>query len=132
MTGTLMRRAGPARRRSPGDAALPLPAPPDRRRFRRKLLDWYDRNGRPLPWRRTNDPYHVLVSEIMLQQTQVDRVLPKYAEWLQKYPSFDALAAAPEQDVTDTWHPLGYNVRPRRLQTLEVARMLIPEAEHVP
>ena len=54
----------------------------------------------------------------MLQQTQVDRVLPKYAEWLDKYPSLDALAAAPEDDVTRTWYPLGYNIRPRRLQTI--------------
>jgi A/G-specific adenine glycosylase len=54
----------------------------------------------------------------MLQQTQVDRVLPKYAEWLDKYPSFHALATAPEDDVTSTWYPLGYNIRPRRLQTI--------------
>ena len=79
---------------------------------------WYGRHGRDLPWRKTDDPYHILVSEIMLQQTQVDRVLPKYAEWLDKYPSFDALAAAPEADVTDTWYPLGYNIRPQRLQTI--------------
>jgi A/G-specific adenine glycosylase len=54
----------------------------------------------------------------MLQQTQVDRVLPKYAEWLQKYPSMEVLATAPEREVTDTWYPLGYNIRPRRLQTI--------------
>src|ERR1700687_2472324 len=96
----------------------PLPAPGDRRRFRRRLLAWYRRHGRDLPWRNTNDPYHILVSEIMLQQTQVDRVLPKYAEWLEKYPSFDALASAAEDDVTSTWYPLGYNIRPRRLQTI--------------
>ena len=54
----------------------------------------------------------------MLQQTQVDRVLPKYTEWLDKYPSLDALAAAPEQDVTATWYPLGYNIRPKRLHTI--------------
>lgn len=54
----------------------------------------------------------------MLQQTQVDRVLPKYAEWLEKYPSFHALAAAPEQDVTAAWYPLGYNIRPKRLQSI--------------
>jgi A/G-specific adenine glycosylase len=54
----------------------------------------------------------------MLQQTQVDRVLPKYAEWLDKYPSLDALATAHEEDVTRTWYPLGYNIRPRRLQTI--------------
>src|SRR5215212_8491689 len=93
-----------------------LPPPPARRQFRRRLLTWYRRHGRDLPWRKTSDPYHILVSEIMLQQTQVDRVLPKYAEWLRKYPSFDALAAAPEREVTETWYPLGYNIRPRRLQ----------------
>ena len=98
--------------------ALPVPPPPDRRRFRQRLLTWYRRHGRDLPWRKTDDPYHILVSEIMLQQTQVDRVLPKYAEWLEKYPSFGALAAAPERDVTETWRPLGYNVRPRRLQSI--------------
>ena len=97
---------------------LPLPAPPDRRRFRQRLLTWYRRHGRDLPWRKTNDPYHILVSEIMLQQTQVDRVLPKYAEWLAKYPSLGTLAAASEQEVTEAWYPLGYNIRPRRLQTI--------------
>jgi len=95
-----------------------VPAPPDRRRFRQRLLTWYGRHGRDLPWRRTDDPYHILVSEIMLQQTQVDRVLPKYAEWLEKYPSLHALAAAPERDVTAAWYPLGYNIRPKRLQTI--------------
>jgi A/G-specific adenine glycosylase len=103
-----------AKKRKP----LPLPAPPDRRRFRQRLLTWYGRHGRDLPWRKTDDPYHILVSEIMLQQTQVDRVLPKYAEWLEKYPSLDALAAAPERDVTQTWRPLGYNIRPKRLQSI--------------
>src|SRR5471032_1093491 len=98
--------------------ALPLPAPPDRRRFRQRLLTWYGRHGRDLPWRKTDDPYHILVSEIMLQQTQVDRVLPKYAEWLGKYPSMEVLAAAPEKDVTKTWYPLGYNIRPKRLQSI--------------
>jgi A/G-specific adenine glycosylase len=92
--------------------------PADRRRFRQRLLTWYRRHGRDLPWRKTSDPYHILVSEIMLQQTQVDRVLPKYAEWLDRYPSFEALAAAPESDVTRTWYPLGYNIRPKRLQSI--------------
>jgi len=58
------------------------------------------------------------VSEIMLQQTQVDRVLPKYHEWLDRYPSLEALADAPETDVTNTWYPLGYNIRPKRLQAI--------------
>jgi A/G-specific adenine glycosylase len=105
----------PKKRRT---APLPVPPPPDRRRFRQRLLAWYRRHGRDLPWRKTADPYHILVSEIMLQQTQVDRVLPKYAEWLEKYPSLAVLAAAPEEDVTSTWRPLGYNIRPRRLQTI--------------
>jgi A/G-specific adenine glycosylase len=98
-----------------------LDSPPDpaaRRRFRRRLLEWYRRNGRDLPWRRTRDPYHILVSEVMLQQTQVDRVLPKYAQWLEKYPTLEALAVAPEEDVTLMWRPLGYNIRPRRLHAI--------------
>jgi A/G-specific adenine glycosylase len=82
------------------------------------LLGWYDRHGRALPWRETDDPYHILVSEVMLQQTQVDRVLPKYHEWLGKYPSLSALADATQADVADTWYPLGYNIRPQRLQSI--------------
>jgi len=58
------------------------------------------------------------VSEVMLQQTQVDRVLPKYHEWIEKYPTLGALAAAPEEEVNQTWRPLGYNVRPRRLHAI--------------
>ncbi len=96
----------------------PLPAPARRQWFRRRLLDWYWKNGRSLPWRETDDPYHILVSEVMLQQTQVDRVLPKYHEWLDRYPSLEALADAPEDDVVRTWYPLGYNIRPRRLQAI--------------
>jgi A/G-specific adenine glycosylase len=95
-----------------------LPAPASRQRFRRALLAWYKVHGRDLPWRRTADPYHILVSEIMLQQTQVDRVVPKYHEWLDKYPSLHALANAPESDVSSTWRPLGYNIRPKRLHAI--------------
>ena len=102
----------------PATRTLPVPAPHARRRFRSRLLAWYRRHGRNLPWRNTRDPYRILVSEIMLQQTQVDRVLPKYAEWLRKFPSLDALAAAPGREVTRTWYPLGYNIRPRRLQAI--------------
>ncbi len=96
----------------------PVPAPGTRQQFRRRLLTWYRANGRDLPWRQTSDPYHILVSEVMLQQTQVDRVLPKYHEWLAKYPSLEVLADAPERDVSETWRPLGYNIRPRRLQSI--------------
>jgi A/G-specific adenine glycosylase len=99
-------------------SAAPLPPPAARQAFRRRLLTWYRANGRDLPWRRTDDPYHILVSEVMLQQTQVDRVLPKYHEWLHKYPSFEALAAAPVKEVSETWRPLGYNIRPRRLHAI--------------
>ena len=95
-----------------------LPLPEVRQRFRRRLLAWYRRNARDLPWRRTRDPYHILVSEVMLQQTQVDRVLPKYRQWLERYPTLQALASAPEQDVTELWRPLGYNIRPRRLHAI--------------
>jgi A/G-specific adenine glycosylase len=98
--------------------STPLPLPAHRRRFRRTLLAWYRRYGRDLPWRRTTDPYHILLSEVMLQQTQVERVLPKYAEWLERYPTLEALAAAPEEEVTRAWYPLGYNIRPRRLHTI--------------
>jgi A/G-specific adenine glycosylase len=82
------------------------------------MLAWYRRHGRDLPWRQTRDPYRILVSEIMLQQTQVDRVLSKYHEWLDRYPTFAALAAAPEADAVTTWYPLGYNIRPRRLHAI--------------
>ena len=95
-----------------------LPEPTHRRRFRGALLKWYRAHGRDLPWRRTSDPYHILVSEVMLQQTQVDRVLPKYHEWLERFPSLAALASADEHDVANTWRPLGYNIRPRRLQSI--------------
>jgi A/G-specific adenine glycosylase len=98
-------------------AALHIPAG-DRQWFRRRLLAWYRQYGRDLPWRTTRDPYRVLVSEVMLQQTQVDRVVPKYHEWLERYPTFDALAMAREEDVVQTWRPLGYNIRPRRLQSI--------------
>ena len=99
-------------------SAASLPPPKTRQRFRRALLAWYRTHGRDLPWRRTSDPYHILVSEVMLQQTQVDRVLPKYDEWLRKYPSLEALASASEAEVSETWRPLGYNIRPRRLHAI--------------
>jgi A/G-specific adenine glycosylase len=95
---------------------LSLPEPKTRKRFQRRLLAWYRQHGRRLPWRRTRDPYSILVSEIMLQQTQVDRVIPKYHEFLRKYPTLEALAGAPVQEVKRTWYPLGYNIRPVHLR----------------
>ncbi len=86
-----------------------------RPRFQRRLLTWYRRHGRDLPWRKTRDAYSILVSEIMLQQTQVERVIPKYREFLKRYPSLEALARAPVKEVKRTWYPLGYNIRPVHL-----------------
>jgi len=94
------------------------PDPALKQRFQRRLLSWYSANGRDLPWRKTSDPYHILVSEVMLQQTQVDRVVPKYHEFLERYPSFEDLAEAPVGDVKKTWYPLGYNIRPVRLHSI--------------
>ena len=93
-----------------------LPDLPARRRFQRRLLAWYARHRRDLPWRRTENPYHILVSEIMLQQTQVERVIPKYREFLRRYPTFEKLARARPDEVRRTWYPLGYNIRPAHLQ----------------
>jgi A/G-specific adenine glycosylase len=87
------------------------------------ILHWYAEQGRDLPWRHTRDPYAILVSEIMLQQTQVDRVLPKYEVFLRQYPTFAALAAAPTAEVIRAWQGLGYNLRAIRLQ--RIARQVV-------
>ena len=75
------------------------------------LLDWYAAKGRDLPWRRTRDPYAILVSEVMLQQTQVERVIPRYLRWLERWPTAAELAAAPCAEVIREWQGLGYNRR---------------------
>lgn len=93
------------------------------RKFQKRLLKWYDESGRDLPWRRTEDPYKILVSEVMLQQTQVDRVIPKFHEFLQKYPTVQDLAEARPEDVRKTWYPLGYNIRPYRLHGIACETM---------
>jgi A/G-specific adenine glycosylase len=107
-----------AKRRRGTSDGMAVPETGERAAFRRRLLTWYDRNGRDLPWRRATDPYHILVSEIMLQQTQVDRVLPKYHEWLSRFPSLQALASRPIEEAVEAWYPLGYNIRPRRLHSI--------------
>ncbi|MHB8619257.1 MAG: HhH-GPD family protein [Chloroflexota bacterium] len=95
------------------------------------LLDWYARHGRDLPWRRTSDPYHILVSEVMLQQTRVERVVPKYEQWLRLFPTLGSLAGAPTADVIRAWAPLGYNSRAVRLQ--RIARQAMDRFEgHLP
>lgn len=80
------------------------------------LIAWFEINGRDLPWRHTRDPYQILVAEIMLQQTQVDRVKPKYAAFLQQFPTIEALAQASSGDVIRAWAGLGYNRRALNLQ----------------
>jgi len=82
------------------------------------LWAWFSRNARDLPWRRTKDPYAILVSECMAQQTQVDRVAPRWERWLERWPTVEALAAAPAADVIREWQGLGYN---RRALTLHRA-----------
>ena len=74
-------------------------------------MAWFSQNGRDLPWRKTGDPYAILVSEVMSQQTQVERVLPRWRRWLERWPTVEALAAAPAADVIREWQGLGYNRR---------------------
>jgi len=82
------------------------------RTFQARLLRWFRRNGRDLPWRKTRDPYKILVSEVMLQQTQVDRVRGYYTRFLREYPTIRDLAAAPPARVRESWEGLGYYARP--------------------
>jgi A/G-specific adenine glycosylase len=89
------------------------------------LLAWFDEHGRDLPWRRTRDPYAILVSEVMLQQTQVARVGPRYLTWLERWPSVESLAAATPADVIREWQGLGYNRR--ALNLYRAARLVAAE-----
>ena len=92
--------------------------------FTRKLLAWYKRNARVLPWRKTRNPYAILVSEFMLQQTQVSRVLDYYPRFLKRFPTMDALARSRPKAVMEAWEGLGYYARARNLHRLarEVTR----------
>jgi len=90
-------------------------SPKNARAFRRSLLQWFHRHGRDLPWRGTRNPYAVLVSELMLQQTQVSTVIPYYNEWFRRFPNFASLARASESDVLHAWQGLGYYGRARNL-----------------
>ena len=91
---------------------------PDILRFRRLLVAWFRRNGRDLPWRRTRDPYHIVVSEFMLQQTQVTRVEQYYGKFLLQYPTIRDLAVAPPAAVRESWQGLGYYRRAVNLHRL--------------
>ena len=88
------------------------------------LLAWYSEHGRDLPWRRTRDPYAVLVSEVMAQQTQIARVVPRWEEWTARWPTVESLAAAPLADVIRAWQGLGYN---RRAVALHRAARVVAE-----
>jgi A/G-specific adenine glycosylase len=81
-----------------------------------RLSEWYAANGRDLPWRHTRDPYAILVSEVMLQQTQVERVVPRYLAWLERWPTVESLASAETAEVIRQWQGLGYNRRAVNLQ----------------
>lgn len=84
--------------------------------FSEKLLSWYHQHKRDLPWRKSRDPYHIWVSEIMLQQTRVDTVIPYFLRFIEKFPTIKALASAREEDVLKMWEGLGYYSRARNLQ----------------
>lgn len=108
-------------RRQGGAVAPDAPGGWTARELTDALLDWYARHGRDLPWRHTADPYAILVSEVMLQQTQVERVIPRYEAWLRRWPDPAALAAAPTAEVIAAWSGLGYNARAVRLQRAAAA-----------
>jgi A/G-specific adenine glycosylase len=91
---------------------------------RELLLAWYGANKRDLPWRRTNDPYAILVSEVMAQQTQIERVVPRYERFLARWPTVESLAAAPAGEVIVEWQGLGYN---RRALNLHRAARIVAE-----
>lgn len=105
-------------RGSPKRPSLPLPAPELAREFRQRLSRWYRQNARDLPWRRTRDPYRVLVSELMLQQTQVSRVIGYYNAFLRRFPTLRDVARARPSQVREAWDGLGYYARARNLQEL--------------
>jgi len=104
-----------------------LITPERRATFGRKLRSWYRLNARDLPWRRTRDPYHILVSELMLQQTQVSRVITKYAEFLDRFPTLETVARSRPARVREAWSGLGYYARARNLQRL--ARAIVRDRE---
>src|SRR5213083_325359 len=83
--------------------------------FSKKLLTWYAQHKRDLPWRRTHDPYRIWLSEILLQQTRVEAVIPYYLRFLERFPDVFALANAPQDDVLKTWEGAGYYARARNL-----------------
>jgi A/G-specific adenine glycosylase len=111
-------------------SSTPSPSPALVRRFRSRLLSWFAKKGRSLPWRRTRDPYRVLVSEFMLQQTQVSRVTEYYPRFLKRFSSIEVLARARPAAVREAWDGLGYYARARNLHKL--ARQVSGAGRRVP
>jgi A/G-specific adenine glycosylase len=103
---------------------IPIPAPREAHRIRGALLAWYDREHRSFPWRGLTDPYAVLVSEVMLQQTQASRIAERFPRFMARFPTADTLAAAPAADLLAEWSGLGYN---RRALTLQRAARAVVE-----
>src|SRR5262245_17623780 len=116
-------------RRRPAREKNTLAIPQGTAAFRRRLLRWYGRHQRDLPWRATRDAYAVLVSEFMLQQTQVSRVMGHYPGFLRRYPTVEDLAAAPADAVRESWDGLGYYARARNLHA--AARRVADEHDGV-
>lgn len=96
-----------------------------------KLLRWYPKHARPLPWRKDNDPYHVWVAEIMLQQTRVETVIPYYQRWMERFPTLASLARADQQEVLKVWEGLGYYARARNLHRT-AQRVMLEHHGNVP
>lgn len=122
MRATEARRAAGAKRGKAATRAtrraVALPPPALARDFSRRLRAWFRRHGRDLPWRRTRDPYRILVSELMLQQTQVSRVVDFYHRFLDRFPTLHHLAESPQEHVLEAWAGLGYYARARNLHAL--------------
>jgi A/G-specific adenine glycosylase len=123
------RRRPSARHERPANAAAEL-EPERLREFSRRLRAWFRRHGRDLPWRRTRDPYRVLVSELMLQQTQVSRVVDYYERFLTRFPTLAHVAEAPRHQVVASWAGLGYYARARNLHAL--ARLVTRDGAAIP
>jgi len=105
-------------------------APRKIQKFQQKILSFYKKNKRNLPWRKTTNPYHILISEIMLQQTQVDRVIPYYEKFIKAFPTVEVLAKADKTLLLENWSGLGYNSRVLRLQ--KCAQILAERNQEIP
>ncbi|MER2000756.1 MAG: A/G-specific adenine glycosylase, partial [Lysinibacillus sp.] len=103
--------------------------------IRSALVEWFEREQRDLPWRHTKEPYKIWVSEVMLQQTRVETVIPYYNRFLEKFPTMESFAYAPEEEILKMWEGLGYYSRVRNLQTgvrevVETYNGIVPSNRH--